>query len=107
MATLRQCRSSMPKFKFAPDSALEGRGFEPSVPPESDDGFETAPFDRCGTSRDRLLRESGQRVRIPFPSLFGPIANPLEAFNSTVAPPPNWGARRTPAPILKGAAEIG
>jgi hypothetical protein len=24
MATLRQCRSSMPKFKFAPDSALEG-----------------------------------------------------------------------------------
>ena len=23
MATLRQCRSSMPKFKFAPDSALE------------------------------------------------------------------------------------
>src|ERR1700681_4538938 len=32
MATLRQCRSSMPKFKFAPDSALEGDGFEPSVP---------------------------------------------------------------------------
>ena len=32
MATLRQCRSSMPKFKFAPDSALEGTGFEPSVP---------------------------------------------------------------------------
>ena|GEM_PF-3617566 len=24
MATLRQCRSSMPKFKFAPDSPLEG-----------------------------------------------------------------------------------
>ena len=33
------------------DSPVEGRGFEPSVPPESDDGFETAPFDRCGTSQ--------------------------------------------------------
>ena len=29
MATSRQCRSSMPKFKFAPDSALKGAGFEP------------------------------------------------------------------------------
>jgi hypothetical protein len=28
----RQCRSSMPKFKFAGDSPLEGTGFEPSVP---------------------------------------------------------------------------
>src|ERR1700730_1856738 len=56
--------------------------------------------------RDRLLRESGQRVRIPFPLLFGPGANPLEAFNSAVAPPPKWGARRTPAPILKCAGEI-
>ena len=32
MATLRQCRPSMPKFKFAPDSALEEGGFETSVP---------------------------------------------------------------------------
>jgi hypothetical protein len=39
--------------------------------------------------------------------LFGPSANPLEAFNSAVAPPPKWGARRTPAPILKCAGEIG
>jgi hypothetical protein len=29
------------------------------------------------------------------------------SFNSAVAPPPKWGARRTPAPILKCAAEIG
>ncbi len=32
MATLRQCRPSMPKFKFAPDSALERTGFELAVP---------------------------------------------------------------------------
>jgi hypothetical protein len=31
--------ASLPKTKFAADSALEGAGFEPSVPRDSDDGF--------------------------------------------------------------------
>jgi hypothetical protein len=36
-------KPSRPEFKFAPDSALEGSGFEPSVPPRETTLFETAP----------------------------------------------------------------
>src|SRR6266850_2402581 len=35
---------SPPKIRFAPDSPLEGRRFEPSVPRRMDDAFETALF---------------------------------------------------------------
>jgi hypothetical protein len=40
-----------PKIRFAPDSPLEGRGFEPSVPPQDKRRSRDNPFRLCGTSR--------------------------------------------------------
>ena len=68
---LDRARSGHRLVRFAPDSPLEGTGFEPSVPP-----FETA-FRLCGTSRsaaktDSFLR-AGPAVRIRLPPARSPV----------------------------------
>ena len=60
MATLRQCRSSMPKFKFAPDSALEGAVYCELV----------SEVQKLGADSGRVMDDSGI-VKRCFPHEFG------------------------------------
>ena len=68
MATFRQCRSSMPKFKFAPDSALEGGGFEPSVP--------LAKQSASMAGREAPTRSNGQPEDKPASEVRRPVPYP-------------------------------
>jgi hypothetical protein len=69
------------KVRFAPDSPLEGSGFEPSVPRQKDNAFEASPApasrfvaDRCkeGHSEASLINAEGVVSSSPTCVVTGP-----------------------------------
>jgi hypothetical protein len=76
---------SPPKIKFAPDSPLEGGGFEPSVPQQIRSLFETArPVSHHG-----LISRPGTDGSNPPPSSRRPRTNPSRPFER-VPIVPGW-----------------